>query len=137
MGSIIQMKANSTGGSESGLAQIDVPLDGEIQGVEWTTLPIYDTTLDFSQWQLSFGSAFTNVNDSRQVISNFVSGNLVFTAGGSYIAGLSRFALLPNIRVAMGERLFLHHNGAAGVVCTGFCLISFSFDLDLPKARRR
>lgn len=137
MGSIIQMRAISTGGSESGLAAIDVALAGEILSVEWSTNPIYDTTLDFSQWQLSFGSTISNVNDTRQVISNFMSGNLVFGAGGSYIVGYTGFVRIPEIRVGMGERLFLHHLGAVGVVCTALCLIGFSFDLDLPKARRR
>jgi hypothetical protein len=131
------MVATSTGGSESALASIDVPLDGEIIGVEWVIKAAIDTTGDFSQFQLSFGSNLTQQNDSRQVISNCHAGFLLLGAGGSAVMRGGGFSVLPNISVGMGERLFLHGINAVAMVATAFALISFTFNLDLPKARRR
>lgn len=137
MGSVIQMRATSTGGTESGLASIDSPLDGLIEGVEWNVDTVYDTTLDKQLWQLSFGSVVALVNDSRQVISNLAVGNLILGAGGSAIAAGHMYTKLPDISVSMGERLFLHSFAAAGVVGSAYCCLHMSFNLDLPKARRR
>jgi hypothetical protein len=137
MGTVIQMQAASTGGVESGLAAIDIPKDGSIEGVEWAAYADFDTDNDLQIWQLSFGSTVANVNDSRQVISNCSVGALTFTAGGSVIARGDKYSILPGIPVGAGERLFLHSSAAAAVVGTVRCVISFSFDLDMPKARRR
>lgn len=138
MGSIIQMRGVSTGGTESGLAAIDIPKNGDIVGVEWAIETALDTTADSQSWQVSFGSVMALVNDSRQVIANASLGRLTFaTAVGATIGRVDRFAIIPDLPVSMGERLFLHANGSAGVVGTCLVCIHFNFDLDMPLARRR
>lgn len=137
MGAIIQLRANTSGGTESALAAFDVPKDGGIVGVAWSVSPIWDTTLDNGLFQVSFGSTISLTNDSRQVISNLSIGNLVFTAGGTYVAGGSFHDAIPDVQVSMGERIFLHSASAAAMVATVIALVQFTFDLDQPRARRR
>jgi len=137
MGTAIQMAATSSGGTESALASIDCPMSGNILGVEWSVTADYDTDNDAQFWQVSFGSASTTANDSRQVISNCTMGGLTFTAGGSVIAGRQQYTKLPDIPVGMGERLYLHSVAAAGVVGTARAVLHFDFDLDKVQVRRR
>lgn len=138
MGSVIQMAGVSTGGLESALAQIDVPLNGAILGVEWACFADLETALDDQIWQLSFGSTFNSGNDSRQVISNATLGGVVhLTAVGAVMGQVNSYTKLPDIPVGMGERLFLHSSAAAGVVGSARCMVHFDFDVDQPKARRR
>jgi hypothetical protein len=138
MGSIIQMLATVAGGTENALAQIDVPLPGFIEGVEWNGDGTFDTTLDFARLQLSFGSVGVFTNDARQVISNVYLGRAAHvTAAGIVLAVASLFVRLPDLVVAMGERLYLHSVASATTVCQVNCLVHFSFDQDKPSVRRR
>jgi hypothetical protein len=138
MGTVIMMVATSTGGDQSALASIDVPKDGALIGVDWSGHSIYDTTLDFQLWQLSFGSTLSLINDSRQVISMASFGGMtVFTAVGAAIAMIDKYVHIPDIPVGSGERIFLHSTAAAGVAGIVRGLLHFDFDLDLPRARRR
>lgn len=138
MGTRIQMVATSAGGSESGLAAIDIPLNGVIESVAWAVRSTIDTTADSGLWQLSFGSVLSVVNDSRQVISNLSMGIHTFlTSVGDAFGGANFLDLSPDIPVTMGERLFLHASHSANVVSVAVVLISFDFDLDKPAARRR
>lgn len=137
MGTLLQMRGVSTGGVEN-LATIDVPMNGEILGVEWNYRLIYDTTADQISFQLSFGSTYADVNDSRQVISNCLSGQFTsISAVGVVVGGDNFHHPIPQVPVSMGERLFLHSSAAAGVVAVCFALVEFSFDLDKVQARRR
>lgn len=131
------MLGSTTGGTEHAIAAIDIPRAGHLISVEWSVRAFYDTTLDFSDYQLSFGSVGVIANDSRQVISNVTLGGMVFTAGGSIIAVWNSMTILPDVIVGQGERLFLHAISAAGVVGTARVCLGFDFDLDLPRARRR
>jgi len=138
MGTVITMVATSTGGTESALASIDIPKAGELLAVSWQSIPLFDTTLDFQVWQLSFGSVHSAANDSRQIISQMSQGRVtLLTAAGVLIAGANFLDLLPDLVVGAGERLFLHSFAAAGVVATVYAMLHFSFDLDQPRARRR
>lgn len=132
------MTATSTGGAESALAQIDVPMNGNIIGVEWNVRAIIDTTADFQTWQLSFGSTISVANDSRQVISNVTIGQIaILTAVGAAVGQGGMYVKIPEIPVGMGERLFLHSQAAAGLVGVALLLIHFDFDLDKVQVRRR
>jgi len=137
MGTVIQMSATSTGGNESGLAQIDIPLNGNLVGVDWAGYTDFDTTADFQLWQLSFGSALVVTNDSRQVIANVTVGFMRIGAAGIMIGRINHYTPLPQVPVGMGERLFLHSTALAGVVGTIRAMIHFDFDLDKVAVRRR
>lgn len=138
MGTVIQMVATSTGGTENALAQIDVPMNGNLVGVDWQCRATIDTTADNQAWQLSFGSASTFANDSRQVISNKTLGTHNFlTSVGDAVGIGDGYSPLPNVPVGMGERLYLHSSAAAGVVGTALATLHFDFDLDKVAVRRR
>lgn len=138
MGTVLQMAAVSTGGVESALASIDVPMNGNIVGVEWVARALWDTTADLQDWQLSFGSTYTDANDSRQVISMCTLGSLVVsTAVGMEVGKENHYTPIPDVPVGMGERLYLHSNAAAGVVGRVKALLHFDFDIDKVQVRRR
>lgn len=137
MGTVIQMVAASTGGTESALANIDCPMNGVIEGIEWACRADLDTDNDRQQWQVSFGTTYTSANDARQVISNVTLGGLTFTAGGSVIGQANQYTPLPDVPVGMGERIYLHSDAAGSVVGTGIAALHFSFDLDKVSVRRR
>jgi hypothetical protein len=137
MGTVIAMQVTSTGGTESGLAAIDVPKDGALIGVTWACRTFWDTTLDFQDWQLSFGSASSTANDSRQIISEVSLGTMTIGAAGIMVGQANVYDSIPDIQVGMGERIFLHSIAAVAVVGHVVALLHFDFDLDMPKARRR
>lgn len=137
MGTCVQMRAVSTGGTENALASIDVPMNGNIIGVEWSAYCDFDTDSDVQTWQFSFGSTFANVNDSRQVISNITMGWLGLGAAGIMLGQVNQFVPVPSVPVGMGERLYLHSLAAAGVVGVVLAVLHFDFDLDKVQVRRR
>lgn len=136
MGTNIKMYFSGSGGLESGLAQIDVPANGFIEGCLWAVEHDADADGDSVQVQLSFGSAASfTTNDSRQVISEVRAQYQITTSGGGAPGiNLCHPCYVP---VSAGERLYIHSNCTAGVVARGACLISFSFDLDGRAVRRR
>jgi hypothetical protein len=132
------MVATSTGGTENALASIDVPMNGNLIGVEWACNSDMDVTGDDQVWQLSFGSTSSVANDSRQVISNLNMGGYVhLTAVGAVVSQGNRYTPLPDVPVGMGERLYLHSIAAAGVVGRAMAVLHFDFDLDKVQVRRR
>lgn len=138
MGTRIQMKGTGTGGAQDQIAQIDVPLNGNIVGVTWNTLVDLDADLEYSLLQLSFGSAFMQSNDSRAVISTFSSGQVSTVTGvGEHVNGGNFSDALMTIPVSMGERIFMHALASAGVSTVAYATIDFDFDIDRPLARRR
>jgi len=137
MAQAIMMRATSTGGNESGLAQIDVPKDGNLIGVEWASQASYDTSGDFQNWQLSFGASLSITNDSRSIISQHSLGLMnQITAAGEVMGGDNSFTPME-IPVGQGERIFLHSNASASFVGSVFCTLHFDFTLDRPSVRRR
>lgn len=137
MGTVIQMKATSTGGTESAIVNIDVPMNGFLVAATWNGHSAYDTTLDLQIWQLSFGSIYTVANDARQVISNASAGEIVVGAAGIMTSVINYQDMLPNLPVGMGERLYIHSAAAASVVGIIHCCLHFDFDLDKVQTRRR
>lgn len=135
MGSIIQMYASAT--PANAVAQVDVPMDGMILGVEWSLWLPTDPAGDFAvQAQLSFGSTgvFAS-NDARQVLSNAVlSGGL--TTSGAQQTSLHQLSPLPELPVGAGERLYIHTNGSA-VTINLFANVHFDFDINPRPVRRR
>lgn len=137
MGSQTLMAAASTGGNESALAQIDVPMSGNIVGVQWVVLATLNATEESLRVELSFSSTVGFTNDSRNIISIAGVQAGVITAVGAVTEYITQYHGPMVVPVSMGERIFLHTSASAGVVGVINCLISFDFDLDRPLARRR
>jgi hypothetical protein len=137
MGTVIGLRGASTGGSESGLASIDVPLSGNIVGVTWAARTSFDTTADFHEWELSFGSVNSTTNDSRQIISAVSLGTVVLVTSGIYNGVANLHDIIPEIAVGMGERIYLHSFASAATVGVVWCFLHCDFDLDKVAVRRR
>lgn len=139
MGTVLTMYAAGTGGTQDALAQVDVPKDGSLVGIEWSGWGKIDGDTEVGEAQVSFGStgAFAS-NDARQIISQ-VSFGLISTisAVGVVVEVFNHYSPLPDINVNAGERIFLHQLASAGVTSALRVCLHFSFDLDQPKTRRR
>lgn len=134
MGTIIQMYASAAAGAA--MATIDVPLNGNLVGVDWR-LEAAASGADFANTvQLSFGSTVAfSVNDARQVISMAAVGTDLTTSGAAQTV-VNHYVPLPQIPVSMGERLYLHGTGTA-ITLTIIVHLHFDFDLDKALTRRR
>lgn len=138
MGMRILMSGAITGGVESGIAQIDCPATGNIVGVFWCANTQLVVDNDFSDLQLSFGSAYAATNDSRMIISFVRQFAKLATAVGLSAPGLNvnDFFGTP-IPVNMGERIWMHASTTAAKTGIARAMLSFDFDLDRPSVRRR
>lgn len=134
MGQVIQMYAAAA--PAAGLAQIDVPMNGHIVGVDWNIFVTVGGADANETVELSFSSALQNtVNDSRSVISTIAMYSDLTTSGAQNSA-MQKYVRLPDIPVGMGERLYIHAFGTA-VTITIHCCVHFDFDLDRASVRRR
>ena len=136
MGSLIQMVASGSGGSESALASIDVPANGNLVGYSLHATADLDADSDAITFQISFGSTVSLVNDSRQIIGNARLFS-VFTTSGHQNFSVNQYVSLPDIPVGMGERMYLHINAPASTASALFVVLHFDFNLDMPRSRLR
>jgi hypothetical protein len=136
MGSIIKMYGLISGGTQEALAAIDVPMPGNLVGVNWAVMGQLATDFVLST-QLSFrsSSSFTT-NDDRGVISEVRLAYEITTTGSGQL-GENVHVPLPNIAVMGGERLYLHVISTASVVGITVALLQFDFDFDKISTRRR
>lgn len=134
MGSTIQMYVAAA--PSDNLASIDVPNDGVLTGVDWS-VAIAASGADFSDTlQLSFGSTSTlAVNDSRASISNCTVASDVTTSGAA-VTHANKYVALPDLPVAMGERIYIHGTGTA-ITITARVVLHFSFSMSRARERLR
>lgn len=135
MGMMQMIIATTTGGTESALAAVDVPQDGNIIGLDWSVRSDLDADGEFTDLQLSFGSQRTAVNDSRQVISSAAMQAYLLTSGYG-VATINKFVGPLKISVSAGERLYIHANSTAGVVTIATVIIYYDFDIGRSLQRR-
>jgi hypothetical protein len=135
-GTNIMVSGTGTGGVQSAVAQIDVPLAGNLTGVTWNLVGTLNATEEFTAAQISFGSAFTVANDSRQIVSQVIVQAGIITAAGAVTEYANLYDQVE-LGVSMGERLYMHLNATAGVITGCQAILHFDFDLDRPSSRRR
>lgn len=136
MGSIIQMSANISGGTEDADAQIDVPFNCNLVGVKWSAMVDFDADLETLQVQLGFSSTFNGQNDSRSTI-DMISARLNLTTSGADFASINQYTPIENLPLMGGERLFLNALSTAGVAGSIFCYLHLDRDMDQAMVRRR
>lgn len=120
---LMNLFGSGTGGDENALAQIDVPQNGVIKGVQWNCNIDFDA--DAEQWvaEVSFISTLqARTNDARGLISA-IQAQANFTTSGMAVNALNYFFPL-NLVVAGGERLFLNTSSSGGVTSRIGCIIS-------------
>lgn len=137
MGSVITMYGAGAGSAawENG-SQIDVPQNGTLDGVCLSVSTDADADGDTWAMLLSFSSTPGNPgNDSRSAILMYNNQLQLVTSGIGVGLGLI-YCPLPEIPVAVGERIFLHYFAANGVTITVYAGLHFSFNQAVPSNRR-
>lgn len=113
---IIGMYAGGTGGTEDAAANVDVPQDGVITGIDWDVQAEVDADAESIGVELSFiATGQLTQNDVRGRISG-VSAKFSLTTEGGGTFSLQKFVDPMDLPVAGGERLYLHIVASAGVV---------------------
>lgn len=121
---VMALYATGAGGTESALAQIDIPGDGYLTGVEWAASGGHNTTGDTCTIGLSFSSSEDlRQNDVRSLISA-VQLEFNFVTSGGYDSQVNRFTSFePGVPVFAGERVYIHQVASTGVQTQITCLI--------------
>jgi hypothetical protein len=124
MQEVIKMSTTSAVAG-NGLAQIDIPVDGVIEGVDILMNGVTGAGTDGGmRGQLSFGSAYVTSNDSRQVICEGTA--CCSTPVAATALPFQSHQYVPmSLQVAGGERLFVHLLGlgtAPGSLTTTFTI---------------
>ena len=134
---ILQMYAAGTGGTENAAANIDVPDDGTIEGIQIAHTADLDAD-ETSTAEISFiATQQATTNDARGVLAvTALRASLVTSGLGNAVSNV-HFPM--DIDVAGGERLYINIGGSAGVISTIYALIYFRPRRGLPRrsARRR
>ena len=122
---IIGMFAAGTGGEQPGIAQVDIPQDGFILGIDWDAFALLNATAEFFKAELSFITAsLFQTNDVRGRISSISAAINITTSGGTHSA-IQKYVDIKELTVAGGERLFMHLSASGGVASDTRCNIHF------------
>lgn len=137
MGSVITMTATLSGSSAWVLgAQVDIPQNGFLEGVCYSVASDSDADGDVVMANLTFSStAGAPGNDSRSTILMYNERLELVTSGIGKGPG-TVYCKLPDIPVAVGERIFLHGYATTGVSLTVYLGLHFSFNQAVPSSRR-
>jgi hypothetical protein len=136
MGSIIRMYATTAGGTENGLAAVDIPMNTSLVGVQWACVADLDADDEYWYGQLSFSSAYANTNDQRSAITECRM-KMALTTSGVWVGYQNLYCPMPNLALNAGERLYLHCASSAGVIGIVNAFLAIADDLDRPSVRRR
>jgi len=136
---IIGMAAVFTGGTQDALAQIDVPQDGVLLGIDWDMAASLNAA-ETCAVELSFiATNLLNINDVRGRISAVSTHAGLATAVGLSTSFVQKWISGIELFLAAGERLYLHVVSTAGVAGTARCGLWFDGGATVTRrsARRR
>jgi len=123
---IIGMWGAITGGTENAIAQIDIPQDGVLRGIDWDAFANLDADSESMALELSFIA--TNQiasNDVRGRISSISVQIAVLDATGPQAVSLQKWIGGFELMLSGGERIYLHSESVAGVTGAGRCNLHF------------
>lgn len=131
---IIGLFGSVTGGVQDSLAQVDVPSDGFIIGIDWDVRANLDADNEAISAELSFiATNQLTTNDVRGRLSS-ISQNIAFTTSGNSDCSMQKYVGPIDIPVAGGERLYIHVESTVGV--TGQARCNVHLDTTRPAVRR-
>lgn len=138
MGSIIKMYSGTlTGGTQDALASIDVPMPGNIIGVQWASSVILAATDFTADLQLSFRAQGSWVNNDDRGIVSEIKIRRDLTTSGDVAPQVNLYIQIPELSVMGGERLYLHALTTTSTAGNFTTLVHFDFDFDKISVRRR
>lgn len=135
---VIGMYAAGTGGTENAAATIDVPQDGFLLGCDWDVHCDFDLDNETLVVELSFiATNQANSNDVRGRLSSVGGTGVVLTSVGINSVSIEKYVDFKEIRVAGGERLYLHIVAGSGVLTFARCNLHFEMGTVLRRSARR
>lgn len=136
---IIGMHATGAGGTEDAIAQIDIPQDGFMLGIDWDAYALLNAVNETFNAELSFiATNLLGTNDVRGRISSISAGTHVLTSGIGIIT-IQKYVDVKEITVSGGERLYIHLLATGGVISEVRCNLHFEMSGGPTRrsARRR
>jgi len=135
---VIQMFATLTAAVTDSIANIDIPTNGRLIGVDWSMQVIgLSAEGDVANLELAFiATNQRTTNDARGTVSAVKAAANEATPGG--IGAVAKYVdLRPGVKVSAGERLYLHGQASTGVTINGIILVQFDFGSPRRAAVRR
>ena len=139
MGELIIQMYGAPSSDTDDVSSIDVPEDGEIMGILIDLFSPAMASADGMQAEVSFlsSSQFTT-NDARGIISRCsLATNTASTSGQAGAHNSTHMMFMKGISVNAGERIHLHFETDAAVLCKIHALLVFKFKGGVRAPRRR
>jgi len=136
---VIGMQATGSGGTEDAIAQIDIPQDGFLLGLDWDAYAILNAINETFNAELSFiATNLLGTNDVRGRISSISAATHILTSGIAIIT-IQKYVDVKEISVSGGERLYIHLLATGGVISELRCNLHFEMTGGSTRrsARRR
>ena len=134
---IIGMFAQVTGGTQDARAQIDIPQDGVILGIDWDASWYFDAE-EKAEIELSFiATNQLDTNDVRGRLSSISAHNAEVTAVGHNPICCQKWLGGIELVVAGGERVYLHSVATAGVNGEVRCNLYVDLGATMRRSARR
>lgn len=138
MPEVIGMHGTITGGTEDALANIDIPQNGFIIGIDWDMNLNLDADNENGAAELSFiATNQLSQNDVRGRISSVSARIAVLDATGPQAISVQKFVGPFDISVSGGERIYLHANGTSGVTGEVRCNLIVDLGTQIRRSARR
>jgi len=113
------------GGTENGVAQVDIPQDGFILGIDWDANVFLNAAAEFFKAELSFiATNQLQTNDVRGRISS-ISASMHLLTSGVGVISVQKYVDIKELNVSGGERLFLHFDATASLGGDVRCNVHF------------
>ena len=136
---VIGMYAAGAGGTENAVAQIDIPQDGFMLGLDWDGYALLNAVNEKFGAELSFiATNQLSTNDVRGRISSVSAGIHILTSGIGTV-WIQKYVDLKELVVSGGERLYIHMDSTGGVISELRCNLHFEMSGGSTRrsARRR
>lgn len=134
---IIGMYALYAGGTQDAAAQVDIPQDGQITGIDWDLESDMDADSEFSRAELSFiATNQLSQSDVRGRISS-IAARMSLTTSGIALVSAQKFVGPLDLPVAGGERIYIHLHSSTGVIGTVRCNVHLNTSTGVPRRSAR
>lgn len=133
---VIKMYAAVTGDTQNALANIDIPEDGTITGVEWAIRADLDADSEHITAELSFIATNQIVTNDVRGVLTMACAQISLTTSGIANTQINKYVPMM-VDVAGGERLYINTIAASGVGASVYCMIHFEFRRQVARRSQR
>jgi len=134
---IIGIYAQITGGTQDARAQVDIPQDGVLLGIDWDASWYFDAE-EKAEAELSFiATNQLTTNDVRGRLSSISAHSAEVTAVGEVPITVQKWLGGIEVVVAGGERLYIHSVATSGVNGIVRCNLYVDLGATMRRSARR